>query len=84
MAGLLVVFFPLILLAFMLFMERVEASLRNDFSEGSVDDFLAHAQPTEVDTLVRFGFRRALNSLRQRRRASRLLALGARSQPDDS
>ncbi|MBA2555617.1 MAG: hypothetical protein H0V10_18390 [Geodermatophilaceae bacterium] len=71
MIGLLVVFFPLALLAFMLFMERVEAPLRTDAVEGQVEDFLDHARPAEVDTLVRFGIRRAVEALRNRRRLSR-------------
>jgi hypothetical protein len=73
MIGLLVVFFPLALLAFMLFMERVEAPLRKvGVEEGEVEDFLDHARPAEVDTFVRFGIRRALDALRSRRRLSRL------------
>lgn len=68
MAGLLVIFFPLALLAFMLIMERVEAPLRAVPSQEQVEDFLDHARPGEVDTFVRFGLRRALDSLRRRRR----------------
>lgn len=78
MIGLLVVFFPLALLAFMLFMERVEAPLRAVADEEQVEDFLDHARPAEVDTFVRFGMRRALEALR-RRRLSRLLPLGSKS-----
>lgn len=80
MIGLLVVFFPLALLAFMLFMDWVEEPLRAvTVEEDEVEDFLDHARPTEVDTLVRFGIRRAVQSLRRRRRSSRLLPLGSRS-----
>ncbi len=78
MIGLLVVFFPLALLAFMLFMERVEAPLRAVPDEEEVEDFLDHARPAEVDTFVRFGIRRALDRLHNRRRLTRLLPLGSR------
>lgn len=84
MAGLLVVFFPLILLAFMLFMERVEAPLRKDAIEPQLDDFLRNARPDEVNTFYRFGLRRAVAALRRRRRVSRLLPLDARSPGADS
>ncbi|CAN5770156.1 MAG: hypothetical protein H0T66_06800 [Geodermatophilaceae bacterium] len=69
MAGLLVVFFPLALLLFMLFMERVEQPLRTGGSESDVEDFLDNARPDEMDTFVRFGLRRALDKLRLRRRS---------------
>lgn len=68
MVGLLVIFFPLALLAFMLIMERVEAPLRAVSTQDQVEDFLDHARPAEFDTFVRFGLRRALDSLRRRRR----------------
>jgi len=74
MIGLLVVFFPLFLLAFMLFMERVEEPLRSVAVEDQVEDFLDHARPDEVDTFVRFGLRRAMEALRLRRR----MPLGSR------
>lgn len=83
MIGLLVVLFPLALLAFMLFMERVEAPLRAVATEDDVEEFLDHARPDEVDTFVRFGLRRALETLRSRQ-VSRLLPLGARSKDADS
>lgn len=69
MAGLLVVLFPLALLAFMLFMEKVEQPLRRVDEESDVEDFLDHARPEEMDTFVRFGLRRALDRLRLRRRS---------------
>ncbi len=84
MTGLLVVFFPFLLLAFMLFMERVEAPLRKAAVENQVEDFLDTARPDEVDTFVRFGLRRALDSWRSRQRLSQLLPLGSRSKDDDS
>lgn len=79
MIGLLVVLFPLALLAFMLFMERVEAPLRTDSAESQVEDFLENARPAEMDTFVRFGFRRALEALRIRRRLSGRAPLGTKS-----
>lgn len=69
MAGLLVVLFPLALLAFMLFMERVEQPLRREAEETEVEDFLDHARPDEVGTLYRSGLHRALEKLRLRRRS---------------
>ncbi len=69
MIGLLVVFFPLLLLAFMLFMERVEAPLRVVSVEDDVEDFLDHARPQDVGTFYRFGLRRALAAIRRRRRS---------------
>lgn len=78
------VLFPLALLAFMLFMERVEAPLRTAAVEVEVEDFLDHARPAEVDTLVRFGMRRAVEALRSRRRLSRLSPLGSRSKGPNS
>ncbi|MBA2390291.1 MAG: hypothetical protein H0V67_08545 [Geodermatophilaceae bacterium] len=70
MVGLLVVLFPLALLAFMLFMERVEAPLRAVADEVGVEDFLDHARPAEVATLHRFGIRRAIEAMRSRRGSS--------------
>ncbi|MEJ7702730.1 MAG: hypothetical protein WKF47_03235 [Geodermatophilaceae bacterium] len=84
MIGLLVVFFPLALLAFMLFMERVEAPLRVVPVEDEVQDFLDHARPAEMNTFVRFGLRRAMQSLRRRRRSSRQQPLGSRSKGANS
>ena len=40
MAGLLVVFFPLLLLGFMILMERVESPLRTGAVEDRVEEFL--------------------------------------------
>lgn len=81
MVGLLAVLFPLALLAFMLFMERVERPLRTGTGETEVEEFLDHARPDDVDTFVRFGLRRALEKLRRRRR-TQLQAGG--SSPDRS
>lgn len=68
MAGLLVIFFPLLLLAFLLFMERVESPLRRAAVESQVEEFLDNARADEVDTFVRYGMRRAIDRWRNRRR----------------
>jgi hypothetical protein len=67
MIGLLVILFPLLLMAFMLLMERVE-------------EFLETARPDEVDTFVREGFTSALERWRHRRqRLARMLPIPTRS-----
>ncbi len=73
MAGLLVVFFPFVLLAFMILMERVESPLRRVAVESRVEEFLDEARPAEMDTFVREGFPAALSQLKRRRRLPRLL-----------
>jgi hypothetical protein len=73
MAGLLVVFFPFVLLAFMIVMERVESPLRSVAVEDRVEEFLDEARPDEMDTFVREGFPAALNQYGRRRKLSRLL-----------
>jgi hypothetical protein len=73
MAGLLVVFFPFILLGFMILMERVEGPLRTVAVEDRVEEFLDEARPEEMDTFVRAGLPAALNEREQRRTLSRLL-----------
>jgi hypothetical protein len=73
MTGLLVVFFPFVLLAFMIVMERVETPLRTVAVEDRVEEFLDDARPDEMDTFVREGFPAALNQYGRRRRLSRLL-----------
>ena len=73
MAGLLVVFFPFILLGFMILMERVENPLRTAAVETRVEEFLDEARPEEMDTFVREGFPAALDEYKQRRKLSRLL-----------
>lgn len=78
MAGLLVVFFPFLLLAFLLFMERVEAPLRRVAVETDVEEFLESARPDEVDTFVRYGLRKALDRWRNRRHLTQLLPLPGR------
>jgi hypothetical protein len=73
MIGLLVVFFPFVLLAFMILMERVENPLRSVAVEDRVEEFLDEARPEEMDTFVRKGFPAALDEYGRRRRLSRLL-----------
>lgn len=81
MLSLLVVLFPLLLMAFMLLMERVEDPLRQDTDEEKVAEFLETAQADEVDTLVREGFPRAVARWRHRRRRklTKLLPISSRS-----
>ena len=73
MAGLLVVFFPFVLLAFMILMERVEDPLRTVAVGDRVEQFLAAARPDEMHTSVRVGFPAAYKQSGRRRRLSRLL-----------
>jgi hypothetical protein len=73
MTGLLVVFFPFVLLAFMILMERVESPLRTVAVENRVEEFLDEARPEEMETFVREGFPAALDEHDRRRRLSRLL-----------
>jgi hypothetical protein len=73
MAGLLVVFFPFILLAFMILMERVENPLRTVAVEDRVEEFLDDARPAEMDTFVREGLPAALDERDRQRKLSRLL-----------
>jgi hypothetical protein len=73
MAGLLVVFFPFILLAFMIVMERVETPLRTIAVESRVEEFLDDARPEEMDTFVREGLPAALNERDRQRKLARLL-----------
>jgi hypothetical protein len=73
MTGLLVVFFPFVLLAFMIVMERVESPLRTVAVDDQVEKFLDEARPDEMDTFVREGFPTALDQFGRRRRLSRLL-----------
>jgi hypothetical protein len=64
-----VILFPPLLIAFLLFMERVEEPLRRPAGPREVADFLNSATPGEVDTLARSGLRRALSRWRRRRRS---------------
>jgi len=75
MIGFLVLLFPVLLLIFMLVMERIEEPLTRVALERDVEDFLEHASPDELNTLVREGpvsamsrFRARLRMLRRGRR----------------
>lgn len=68
MAGLLVVFFPLLLLGFMLFMERVEKPLTKIAAESDVEEFLDNARAEDVDNIFKYGVRKAVLRWRRRRR----------------
>ncbi len=64
---------PLMLLALMLCMERVERPLRVDSLSEELESFLDSARPDEVETFVSEGFAPALERYWRRRRLSRLL-----------
>ena len=68
MAPLLALLFPLLLMAFMLIMERIEKPLTRSAPERDVEDFLDHANPDELDTFVREGTESALSRFRSRLR----------------
>ncbi len=73
--------FPLILLAFLLLMERVERPLRVDAVGEQIESFLATARPDELEEFVREGFAPALDGYWRRRRMARLLPGRAASRP---
>ena len=64
---------PLLLLALLLGMERVERPLRVDSVAEQLESFLDSARPDEVETYVSEGFAPALERYWRRRRLSRLL-----------
>jgi hypothetical protein len=70
---------PLLLLALMLAMERVERPLRGDSIGEELETFLATARPEEVETFVSEGYARALERYWRRRRLARLLPGRTRS-----
>jgi hypothetical protein len=76
MIGFLVLLFPVLLMAFMLIMERIEAPLTRVASERDVQEFLDHANPDELDTLAREGTDSAMQRFRTR---LRILPLGRRN-----
>lgn len=81
MVGLLVLLFPLLLMAFMLLMERVESPLRRVAVENQVEEFLDTARQDEVDTLVIEGLGAAMKNWenrRSRRGLTRLLPSSSR------
>jgi hypothetical protein len=71
MAGLLVLLFPFLLLAFLLFMGRVEEPLSRAAVEREVEQFLDEANPAELDTFVREGTDSALRRFAERLRRPR-------------
>ncbi len=74
----------MLLLAFLLFMERVEAPLRRGAVGGpEVEEFLDNADSEDVNNLFRYGFRRSLERWRnRRRRLPKLAALVARGREE--
>jgi hypothetical protein len=66
MLGLLVLLFPLLLLGFMLFMQRVEEPLNKVASEREIERFLDDANPAELDSFVREGSESALRRAQER------------------
>ncbi len=66
MIGFLSLAFPVLLLLFMLAMERVEEPLRRDSQEQQVQEFLESATPADVDSFVRQGVVGALAARRRR------------------
>lgn len=68
MIGFLVLLFPVLLMAFMLIMERIEEPLTRVAAQREVEEFLDHANPDELNTLVREGPESALSRFRRRLR----------------
>jgi hypothetical protein len=67
-----VIIVPLVILLFALFMERVEARLKNlTVRESEVEEFLEQARPDEVQALYGHGIGRALELFRLRRHSGR-------------
>ena len=64
---------PVLLLALMLGMERVERPLRSDDVGDLLEGFLDSARPEEVETFVSEGYAPALERYWRRRRFSRLI-----------
>jgi hypothetical protein len=81
MAGLLVLLFPALLLAFMLFMQRVEEPLNRSAPEREIEHFLDDANPSELATFVNEGTESALRRFRARLNPRRLLRSTGRRRP---
>ncbi len=64
---------PLLLLALMLAMERVERPLRRDSVSEQLVSFLETARPDEVESFISEGFAQPLDDYWKRRRRARLL-----------
>lgn len=80
---------PLLLLAFMLLMGRVEEPLRREAPERDVEEFLDEANPQELETFVSEGtdsalkrFRNRLSVRRRRRVGEALPPLEGDDNPD--
>jgi hypothetical protein len=71
MAVFIVIAFPILLMIFMLVMERIEEPLTRVALERDVEDFLDHANPDELDTFVREGTDSAMDRFRARLRRIR-------------
>jgi hypothetical protein len=82
MLGFLVLLFPLVLLGFMLFMQRVEEPLNTVAVERQIEEFLDEANPDELDTFVREGTDSALSRFRHRLPLHRLLPSASRRRSD--
>jgi hypothetical protein len=81
--GFLVLLFPPVLLAFMLFMGKVEQPLNKNNTEREIERFLDDANPEELETFVREGTDSALRRFRQRLSLHRLLPASSRRRPAD-
>lgn len=67
-----IVIIPLVIMLFALFMERVEARLKNlAIRETEIEEFLEQARPDEVQALYGHGIGRALELFRLRRLGGR-------------
>lgn len=82
MIGFFVVLFPVLLLGFLLLMERVEEPLTRVAVERDIEHFLDDANPEELDTFVREGTESALSRFRQRLGFGRLRRGLGRSRND--
>jgi hypothetical protein len=72
MIGFVFLLFPVLLLGFVLFMERVEEPLSQVAVEREIEQFLDDANDDELDTFVLEGTESALSRFRQRLSLSRL------------
>lgn len=79
MTGLLVVLFPIVLLLFLLGMDRVEAPLRRNNDAAEVERFLDSAKQEDVDEIISGGLRAAMDRWRSRRFGGLLPATSRKS-----
>ena len=68
MIGLLVLLFPVLLLGFMLFMQRVEEPLNRSDSSRDIEKMLEERDPGDMEVLVNQGTDIALSRYHSRRR----------------